>query len=335
MTVFESGNAQMNQIDCNSARKHPDVPAFLLQKWQHIVDLLAKLSRTPAVLITQVRQDDISLLLKSCNPQNPFRRKGFNKRHSDMYCDTVINRRKSLFIEDATQTRHWQQSPNVEKGMTFYLGYPLNWPNAEPFGTICLMDQQADNQACHYQHLIEAFQALINHDLKLLEELDSHHQQQQQLESHLALLHVEIDARNVDVAEINTALRVLLRQRESDRQIIETQACAQLSQQLLPLLAEITDDPLTKKQQEKLQQIQQLLNQQQDSRPIDSQLLSATENKVVGFIQQDKSSKEIAEALHVSKKTIDFHRQNIRKKLGLNSTSISLKSYLAPYYPRT
>ncbi|WP_271270418.1 helix-turn-helix transcriptional regulator [Aliamphritea hakodatensis] len=315
--------------------RRPKVPASLLQKWQHVIDLLARLSNTPAVLITQVRQDDISLLLRSSNAENPFRPRGFNKRCSDMYCDRVVKGQSALLVEDAHRTRDWKNAPDVENGMSFYLGYPLNWPDAEPFGTICVMDYQADNRALDYRHLMEEFQSLINHDLKLLQELQTHRQQQSRLEQHLESLNTEINNRATDLDEINTALRVLLRQRESDRQVLEQETCAELSQHISPLLEQLASDPLSEAQQECLQLIRQQLLPA-DNTPLQNlRLLSPAEHNVVSYIQAGKSSKEIAALLHISKKTVDYHRQNIRKKLGLNSASVSLKSYLTPYFPRT
>lgn len=313
----------------------PDVPASLLEKWQHVIDLLARLSNTPAVLITQVRQDDISLLLRSRNAENPFRPRGFNKRCSDMYCQRVVKDQNPLLVENAHRSPDWKNAPDVENGMTFYLGYPLSWPDAEPFGTICVMDYQADNRALDYRHLMEEFQALINHDLKLLQELQTHQQQQSRLEQHLRTLNTEIDNRTSDLDEINTALRVLLRQRENDRQTLEQETCAELSQQLSPLLEQLASEPLSDTQLDCLQLIRGQLVPA-DHAPLQNlRLLSPAEQNVVSYIQAGKSSKEIAELLHISKKTVDYHRQNIRKKLGLNSASVSLKSYLTPYFPRT
>jgi PAS domain S-box-containing protein len=52
------------------------------------------------------------------------------------------------------------------------------------------------------------------------------------------------------------------------------------------------------------------------------------ENQIFQFIRQGKSSKEIAELLNVSIKTISFHRSNIRKKLNIVNKKINLTTYL-------
>ena len=46
-------------------------------------------------------------------------------------------------------------------------------------------------------------------------------------------------------------------------------------------------------------------------------LLSASERTIVKFVAEGKSTKEIAELLSLSMRTIDKHRSNIIAKLGL------------------
>ena len=52
--------------------------------------------------------------------------------------------------------------------------------------------------------------------------------------------------------------------------------------------------------------------------------LTATESRVLQLIAQQKKSKEIAEILFVSEKTIRNHRYNIKKKLDLPNENNSL-----------
>ncbi|MBA4391904.1 MAG: helix-turn-helix transcriptional regulator, partial [Syntrophus sp. (in: bacteria)] len=46
------------------------------------------------------------------------------------------------------------------------------------------------------------------------------------------------------------------------------------------------------------------------------------------LIKNGKRTKEIGELLHMSSGAINFHRNNIRKKLGLNNEKMNLRSYL-------
>ena len=52
--------------------------------------------------------------------------------------------------------------------------------------------------------------------------------------------------------------------------------------------------------------------------------LTVTESKVLKLIAEQKKSKEIAEILFVSEKTIRNHRYNIKKKLDLPKENNSL-----------
>ncbi|MCK5591123.1 MAG: hypothetical protein KAI72_04135 [Candidatus Pacebacteria bacterium] len=46
------------------------------------------------------------------------------------------------------------------------------------------------------------------------------------------------------------------------------------------------------------------------------------------FIKQGLLTKEIAKMLSLSIRTIDFHRENIRKKFDINNRKTSITSYL-------
>jgi DNA-binding NarL/FixJ family response regulator len=53
--------------------------------------------------------------------------------------------------------------------------------------------------------------------------------------------------------------------------------------------------------------------------------LSAREREVLQLIAEGKLAKEIAFALDVATRTVNFHRENIKQKLGLNSTAALTK----------
>ncbi len=62
--------------------------------------------------------------------------------------------------------------------------------------------------------------------------------------------------------------------------------------------------------------------------PVDHLKLTPTEIQVANLIKQGKTSKEIANILHISSRTIDTHRYNIRTKIGLKSKKTNLRTYL-------
>jgi DNA-binding CsgD family transcriptional regulator len=57
--------------------------------------------------------------------------------------------------------------------------------------------------------------------------------------------------------------------------------------------------------------------------------LSPTEMQVINLIRQGRTTKEIAETMNVATSTIDFHRNRIRKKIGIKNKRINLSTYLS------
>ena len=56
--------------------------------------------------------------------------------------------------------------------------------------------------------------------------------------------------------------------------------------------------------------------------------LTPTEIQVAALIRDGKASKDIAEVLHVSEKAVEFHRNNIRRKLNITNKKENLRSHL-------
>lgn len=50
--------------------------------------------------------------------------------------------------------------------------------------------------------------------------------------------------------------------------------------------------------------------------------------QVATLIKDGRSSKEIAQVLHITEATVNFHRKNLRIKFGLNNRRINLRSHL-------
>ncbi len=60
--------------------------------------------------------------------------------------------------------------------------------------------------------------------------------------------------------------------------------------------------------------------------------LTPTEIQIVSHIKQGKSTKEIANLFNLSPGTIKSHRNNLRKKLGLNNKKENLHTLLLSLY---
>jgi DNA-binding CsgD family transcriptional regulator len=56
--------------------------------------------------------------------------------------------------------------------------------------------------------------------------------------------------------------------------------------------------------------------------------LTPTEIQVADFIKAGKTSKEIAEILNISTRTVNFHRNNIRRKFHIHRSKTNLRTFL-------
>ena len=56
--------------------------------------------------------------------------------------------------------------------------------------------------------------------------------------------------------------------------------------------------------------------------------LTPAEIQIANLIKQGKSSKEVSEVLGLSPRTVEAHRRNMRKKLGIRSHGTNLRTYL-------
>jgi DNA-binding NarL/FixJ family response regulator len=318
----------MEKVISNIGDK-PDVPAVMLSKWQRIVNLMGDVMDAPAALITRASPQQIEVFVRNDNSENPYQDNELSPRHCGLYCDEVIQSRQPLVVTNAYETTQWNKNPDLEHELSFYLGYPLSWPDNSLFGTICILDRRLNHEAMRYRDLIEAFQQLICDDLDFLYQLENQQDARTSLSLTLLDKEREIRKRNTELAEISTAMRVLLDHREKDQESLRKDVRGELLLLIKPYLEQLEQSDLSQHQQRTVTNLWQQLSVNVDWKDqLKLSQLTFSEREIARFIQQNQSSKIIAHHLHVEKSTIDFHRRNIRKKLNLTHSDISLKQYL-------
>ena len=144
----------------------------------------------------------------------------------------------------------------------------------------------------------------------------------------------ELEMKAAGLSETNTALRVLLKQRETDKVELEEKILINTKQMISPYLVKLKNRRrLGNKERAYLDIIEYNLNEiiSPFVRSVSDKFfkLTPTEMQVINLIRQGKTTKGIAETMNLASSTIDFHRNNIRKKIGINNKQINLSTYLA------
>ena len=151
-------------------------------------------------------------------------------------------------------------------------------------------------------------------------------------EQELTEREAELNIKSRQLEETNTALRVLLRQREEDQREVEERIVSNVKELVLPYIHKIKGMHLSDAQAKYLEIIETHLNHivAPFLREIVSQYphMTAKELQVATFIREGKTNKEIADLMNVSLNTIEIHRYNLRNKLGLRNRKVNLRSYL-------
>ena len=142
----------------------------------------------------------------------------------------------------------------------------------------------------------------------------------------------ELELKTQHLEEVNTALKVLLQQRDKDKAELEGKVLNNINVLISPYVAKLKNKNL--KSGEKalidiidtnLQDVVSPLLQRLANAKI---ILTLQEIQVATLVKEGKSSKEIADILTVSETTVSFHRKNLRKKLGLGNTRKNLRAHL-------
>jgi DNA-binding CsgD family transcriptional regulator len=135
-----------------------------------------------------------------------------------------------------------------------------------------------------------------------------------------------------DLKETNTALKVLLRQREDDRGDLEQSVLRNVRERVLPYVEKLKTAGLRSKEKNLLEVIERQLHEIVS--PLLSRLSTANliltpqEIQVALLVREGRSSKQIAELLGVAVVTVNFHRKNLRKKLGIGNSPVNLRAYM-------
>lgn len=160
--------------------------------------------------------------------------------------------------------------------------------------------------------------------------------EREQIESALRESEAALKEKSRNLAEANTALSVLLRKREQDKQEAEKRCLSNMAKFISPYLAKLRQSGLSDHQQALADileaNIKELFAPLSGNANTFQLELTPTEMQVANLIRQGKSSKEIATLLHLATATIEVHRKKIRKKAGLTNKKSNLHTALTTLF---
>ena len=143
----------------------------------------------------------------------------------------------------------------------------------------------------------------------------------------------ELKTKTRALEEMNAALRVLLKQREEDKNDLEERILASVKELVIPHLGELKK---CLSGQTELTHVHILESNLQGiispfAQKLSTQFLHLTQKEIqiANLIKEGKTTKEIARFMNLSKFAIDTHRAHLRSKLGLTNKKANLRTYLS------
>ncbi len=141
----------------------------------------------------------------------------------------------------------------------------------------------------------------------------------------------ELEVQKNSLEEMNIAMKVLLEKSEVHKKDLEEKILYNIKELVDPYLEKLEGSGSDVKKiylsiiKSNIDEIISPFTQKLSNKYLK---LTSSEIRIASLVKQGKTSKEIAGILNISGKTVGFHRESIRKKLGLKNKKANLRSHL-------
>jgi len=143
---------------------------------------------------------------------------------------------------------------------------------------------------------------------------------------------VELEIKSKSLEEMNTALGVLLERRDEDSRELERKVVINVKELVVPFLERVKNTHLDPGQMACIRVLESNLNNiiSPFTRTLSAKYLelTPTEIHIANLIREGTRNKVIARLMNLSIRTIEFHRENIRKKFDLKNRKTNLRTHL-------
>lgn len=145
------------------------VPEHVRDKWRDLLDLMTEAVGVCAGRIMRIAGSDMEVLALGGAMGSRYRvGERTSLADSAFYSTGVITERACLRVEDAAIDSRWCDSPDLARGMVSYIGYPILWPDGNPFGVIDVLDHKSHAWSMTQQRLLAYFRDTIEMDLAVI-----------------------------------------------------------------------------------------------------------------------------------------------------------------------
>lgn len=226
-----------------------------------------------------------------------------------------------LVFRDLQNSIYARTDPNVARfGLKTYIGRAIKC-RGEYIGALCSVYNEDHNPSLEEQRIMGILASAV-----WVEE------ERRMVEQALKKRESELEEQTHNLEEANAALRVLIQHRDQDKKEFEEKILSNVKEMVFPYIEKLETSQLDARQKTYINIIRSHLDDiiapflyQLSSKYSD---LTPSEIKVASFVRDGKTTKEIAELLNLSVGAVNFHRNNLRKKLGLRNKKTNLRAHL-------